>query len=119
MPTPRGIPQDVVRAIALALPGVTEGAHHGHADFRVDGAFFLGFNPDGRWVNLRAAAANIDAMVRADPLTYRDVWKGRCVGINVTRVNRKAMRALVANAREFVMSLAARTKRRTARKTSS
>jgi hypothetical protein len=119
MPTPRGITQDAVRAIALALPGVTKGAHHGHADFRVDGVFFLGFNPDGKWVNLRAAAANIDAMVRADPLTYRDVWKGRCVGVDVTRVDRKAMRTLVADARAFVASLKARTKRRTARKASS
>ena len=74
MPKLRGVTQEVVRSIALALPGVSEGAHHGHADFRVDGAFFLGFNRDGRWVNLRAAAANIDAMIRADPLTYR-----RCV----------------------------------------
>jgi len=117
MPNPHGVTQGIVRAIALALPGVTEGAHHGHADFRVDGVFFLGFNPDGKWVNLRAAGANIDAMVRADPLSYRDVWKGRCVGVDVTRVNRKAMRTLVADAHAFVAGLETRTKRRSVRKT--
>lgn len=104
------VTQDVVRSIALALPGVTEGAHHGHADFRVDGVFFLGFNPDGRWVNLRAASANIDAMVASDPETFRDVWKGRCVGVDVTRVGRREMRTMVAEAREFVAKIGGRPK---------
>jgi hypothetical protein len=38
------------RRIALALPETQEGAHHGHADFRVGGKVFatLGY-PDGAW----------------------------------------------------------------------
>ena len=38
------------RRLALALPGATEGAHMGHADFRVGGKIFatLG-NPDDKW----------------------------------------------------------------------
>ena len=38
------------RKLALALPGATEGAHMGHADFRVGGKIFatLG-NPDAAW----------------------------------------------------------------------
>jgi hypothetical protein len=41
------------RRLALALPGATEGAHMGHADFRVGGKIFatLG-NPDPKWAVL-------------------------------------------------------------------
>ena len=34
------LPEDV-RALALMLPGVTEGAHMGHPDFRVEGKIFV------------------------------------------------------------------------------
>src|SRR5262245_51195150 len=41
------------RRLALALPGATEGAHMGHADFRVGGKIFatLGY-PDAKWAVL-------------------------------------------------------------------
>ncbi len=46
---------DRFRRIALGLERVTESAHHGHPDFRVEGRIFatLGY-PDGKWgmVNL-------------------------------------------------------------------
>src|SRR5690242_18016475 len=42
------------RRIALSLPGTTEGAHFGHADFRADGKIFatLGLEPQGYGVLL-------------------------------------------------------------------
>jgi hypothetical protein len=35
------------RRVALALPEATEGAHHGHPDFRVRGRIFATLHPDG------------------------------------------------------------------------
>lgn len=45
MPTP-----DDFRRIALAFPGVEEGSHMGHADFRVGGKIFATLGaPDAGW----------------------------------------------------------------------
>lgn len=35
------------RALALALPGTTEGAHMDHPDFRTNGRIFATLHPDG------------------------------------------------------------------------
>jgi hypothetical protein len=92
------VTQEQARKLALALDGVAEGSHHGHADFRVDGTIFLGFSPDGRWVNLKTTRANLDAMLATDALTFRDAWGGRWVGVDLTRVATPTLRALFADA---------------------
>ena len=47
---------DDFRSLAMALPGVIEAAHQGHADFRVRGKIFatLGY-PDDDWGMVRLA----------------------------------------------------------------
>jgi hypothetical protein len=92
------VTQDQARKLALAFDGVTEGSHHGHADFRVAGMIFLGFSPDGRWVNLKTTRANLDAMLATDALTFRDAWGGRWVGVDLTRVDAPTLRLLLADA---------------------
>jgi hypothetical protein len=56
------------RRIALSLPDAVEGAHVGHADFRVNGKVFatLGW-PDKYWGMVKLAAELQDALVRAEP----------------------------------------------------
>ncbi|HVT40122.1 MAG TPA: MmcQ/YjbR family DNA-binding protein [Gemmatimonadaceae bacterium] len=93
--------QDQARKLVLALDGVTEGSHHGHADFRVDGTIFVGFSPDGRRVNLKTTRANLDAMLATDALTFRDAWGGRWVGVDLSRVNTPTLRALLADAHQL------------------
>ena len=53
MPKPASAPADF-RRLALALPGATEGAHFGHADFRVANKIFatLGLEKQGYGVLL-------------------------------------------------------------------
>ena len=60
------------RRIALSLPGAVEGAHMGHADFRVDRKVFatLGW-PDKNWGMVRLAPELQDALVRAEPDAFK------------------------------------------------
>lgn len=44
------------RRIALGLPGATEGAHMGHADFRVGGKIFASLGPDEDWAMVKLTA---------------------------------------------------------------
>ncbi len=87
-----------VRRIALALPGTSEGSHMGHADLRVRNKIFAGIPNDGRSVNLMITPENLDALVGADPDTFRNVWGGRWVGVRLDRVGVKQLRELIKDA---------------------
>ena len=102
-----------VRRLALALDDVTESSHHGHPDFRVGGKIFMGFSSDGRWVNLRTTRADLDAMLAADALTFRDAWGGTWVGVDLTRIAQPILEVLLETAHALVGKRAARAKRAT------
>ena len=59
------------RRIALSLPDAVEGAHMGHADFRVNGKVFatLGW-PDKTFGMIKLPPEVQDALVRAAPGTF-------------------------------------------------
>jgi hypothetical protein len=59
---------------ALALPGVVEGAHHGHADFRVGKRVFatLGY-PDDKWGMVKLTPDQQAVLIDAEPEMFRPV----------------------------------------------
>jgi hypothetical protein len=65
------------RQAALKLAGVTEGAHQGHADFRVNGRIFatLGY-PDEEWGMVKLTAEQQTMLVEAEPEIFRPVPGG-------------------------------------------
>lgn len=81
--------QQAIRKLALALPEAEESAHMGRPDFRVRGKIFATLPPDGRSFNVKIAPVNLDALVAAVPQTYRDVWAGRWVGVQLSGVTAK------------------------------
>lgn len=93
---------DDVRVLALALPGAEEGAHMGHPDFRVRGRIFASLPPDGRSVSLKITGAELDALVVAEPATYRAIWGGRWLAVDLATVSRQALAALLADAHASV-----------------
>src|ERR1700733_3745813 len=59
------------RLTALQLPGVIEGSHQGHADFRVGKKIFatLGY-PDRDWGMVKLTPAQQAALVRTEPAVF-------------------------------------------------
>jgi hypothetical protein len=59
---------DQFRRLALALPGVTEGAHMNHPDFRIGGKIFatLGY-PENGWGMVKLNAGQQRQFLRSDP----------------------------------------------------
>ena len=98
MPARRRLGHFDVRRLALRLPETREGAHHGHADLRVADKIFAGLPPDGRSVNLKSTALNVDALVRSDPATYRNAWGGTWLGVDLARVDRRTLQELITEA---------------------
>jgi hypothetical protein len=68
---------DEFRSLALSLPEAVEGAHHGHADFRVRGKVFasLGYPDAARAMVALTPAQQADA-VADDPASFRPVAGG-------------------------------------------
>ena len=98
MPARKGLTQDDVREIALALPETTVGSHMGHPDLRVRDKIFGGLTNDGKKVNLRITTTVLDMLVQQDPETFRDAWGGKYVGVEVSRVSRKQLSDLIHEA---------------------
>ncbi len=65
------------RRVALALPEAVEGAHQGHADFRVGKRIFatLGY-PDKAWGMVKLTADQQSMLVGAEPDVFRPVPGG-------------------------------------------
>src|SRR6476619_1908418 len=69
--------QSVFRRIALGLPGVIEGSHQGHADFRAGKRIFatLGY-PDDGWGMVKLTPEQQSMLVEAEPEIFRPVPGG-------------------------------------------
>src|SRR5258705_46972 len=69
---------DEFRSLAMALPGVIQAAHQGHADFRVRGKIFatLGY-PDDQWGMVRLAPEEQAKRLRQAPAAFVPA-KGAC-----------------------------------------
>ena len=69
--------QNRFRRLALGLPEVVEGAHQGHADFRVGNRIFatLGY-PDDDWGMVKLTPEQQSVLVEAEPEIFRPVPRG-------------------------------------------
>jgi hypothetical protein len=65
------------RRVALALPGVIEASHQGHADFRVGKRIFatLGY-PDNDWGMVKLTPEQQSVLIEAEPEIFRPVPGG-------------------------------------------
>jgi hypothetical protein len=66
------------RRVALSLPGVIEGSHHGHADFRAGQRIFatLG-HPDENWGMVQLTPEQQSVLVEAEPDIFQPMPGGR------------------------------------------
>ena len=91
------------RLIALSLPGATEGAHQGHADFRVGKRIFatLGY-PGDDWGMVKLTPEQQSMVVEAEPEIFRPVpggWgKGGATNVRLTKADRTTLKSALTMA---------------------
>jgi hypothetical protein len=85
------------RQLALRLPEAVQGAHMGHADFRIDGRIFatLGY-PAAGWSMVKLSPEQQELFVRAEPLAFvpvKGAW-GRqgCTNVKLRLAKKGAVR---------------------------
>ena len=59
------------RTMALSLPGVVEGSHMGHADFRVGGKIFASLGPNEDWGMVKLGPDDQADLIDEDAAVYR------------------------------------------------
>jgi hypothetical protein len=82
------------RALALELPQSVEGAHMGHADFRVGGKIFATLGPDEKWGMVKLTIEQQSAFARAQPDVFEpfdNAWGRR----GATKVHLKPARVAI------------------------
>jgi len=62
---------DDFRTLALSLPEAIEGAHMGHADFRVRNKIFATLGPDEDWGGLKLTPDEQGMFVRSEPDVFQ------------------------------------------------
>ena len=84
-----------VRAMALALPEVTESDHWGHPSFRIYGRIFVTV-PDSAHLNVMIDPFDVEGVVRDEPAACHELrWGQEVRGVQVSL--EKASRGLIAN----------------------
>jgi hypothetical protein len=91
------------RRIALALPGAVEGAHQGHADFRVGKRIFASlFHPDKTWGMVKLTPEQQSMLVEAEPDIFRPVpggWgKSGSTNVRLAKADAKTLRSALSMA---------------------
>ena len=93
------------RKIALSLPGSIEGAHGGHADFRVAKRVFasLGY-PDQDWGMVKLTVEQQTMLVEAEPEIFRPVpggWgKGGATNVRLAKADPTTLKSALKMAWE-------------------
>ena len=95
------------RKIALSLPGASEGAHRGHADFRAGKRIFatLGY-PDAPWGMVKLMPEQQQVVVAAEPEIFRPVpggWgKHGSTNVRLAKADSVTLRSALTQAWENV-----------------
>jgi hypothetical protein len=91
------------RKVALGLPEAIEGAHQGHADFRVGKRIFatLGY-PDESWGMVKLTVEQQSMLVEAEPEIFRPVpggWgKHGATNVRLSKADGKTLQSALAMA---------------------
>ncbi|MCB9878788.1 MAG: MmcQ/YjbR family DNA-binding protein [Planctomycetes bacterium] len=104
------------RAMALAVPGAVEGAHHGHADFRCEGRVFASLHPDGEQAMVKVPPGVQQRLVRqldgaCSPASGAWGLAG-CTMVRLPAVDRDVLHDALGEAWQFAAAGAAQRRRK-------
>jgi hypothetical protein len=106
------------RRVALALPGAVEGAHQGHADFRIGKRIFatLGY-PDEDWGMVKLTREQQAILVEAEPDIFRPVpggWgKHGNTNVRLAKADVTTLRSALTMASQNIAAPPARPRKKT------
>jgi predicted DNA-binding protein (MmcQ/YjbR family) len=89
--------REVAKAIALQLPDVELGSHHGTMDIRVRNKIFATFPAEGKVVVLRCRPEDLDHLTKRSPETFSKAWGDTWVKVALDQIDRAMLRTLLVD----------------------
>jgi hypothetical protein len=86
------------RELALSFPEAVESAHMDHPDFRVRDKIFATLTADEGAGAVRCDPGSLDLLVQRDPVTFRNAWGKRWLGIDLSRLDESSAKELLEDA---------------------
>jgi hypothetical protein len=87
--------REVAKAIALQLPDVELGSHHGTMEIRVRNKIFATFPADGKVAVLRCTPESLDRMTKHDPEAFSKERGATWVKVALDQIDRAMLRTLL------------------------
>ena len=87
--------REVAKAIALQLPDVELGSHHGTMEIRVRNKIFATFPAEGKVVVVRCAPENLVEMTKQNPEAFSKAHGDNWVQAALDKIDRAMLRTLL------------------------
>ncbi|HET9440912.1 MAG TPA: MmcQ/YjbR family DNA-binding protein [Longimicrobiales bacterium] len=90
--------REVAKAIALQLPDVELGSHHGTMDIRVRNKIFATFPAQSKVVVLKCSPENLRLMTAQNPEIFSKAWGETWVQVALDEIDRPTLQQLLIDA---------------------
>jgi predicted DNA-binding protein (MmcQ/YjbR family) len=90
--------REVAKAIALQLPDVEVGSHHGTMDIRVRHKIFATFPSGTKAVVVKCSPENLELLTRANPAAYSKAWGQTWMQVALDEIDRATLADLLIDA---------------------
>ena len=87
--------REVAKAIALQLPDVELGSHHGTMDIRVRNRLFATFPANGRVAMLRCTLHSVEDLTKQNPDAFSKARGDAWIKVELDQIDRAMLRTLL------------------------
>src|SRR5688500_9744373 len=90
--------REVAKSIALNLPDVEIGSHHGTLDIRVRNKIFATFPAGEKTLVVKSTADNMDALIKQTPEVFSKAWGQTWLRVDLEQIERDDLEAMLIDA---------------------
>jgi hypothetical protein len=90
--------REVAKSIALNLPDVEIGSHHGTLDIRVRNKIFATFPAGEKALVVKSTPDNMDALIKQTPEIFSKAWGQTWLRVDLEQIERDDLEAMLIDA---------------------
>jgi hypothetical protein len=90
--------REVAKSIALNLPDVEIGSHHGTLDIRVRNKIFATFPAGEKALVVKSTADSMDALIKQTPEVFSKAWGQTWLRVDLEQIERDDLEAMLIDA---------------------
>lgn len=92
------VDREVAKSIALNLPDVEIGSHHGTMDIRVRNTIFATFPAGTKSLVLKSTPENLEILIKQNPELFSKAWGKTWLKVELDQIDRMALETMLIDA---------------------